>query len=60
MRSQLPARHEGTGSALYVRELNVLDTFLLVEDPFGPLGVAVRHAAQDDLRDLQARVAETN
>ena len=45
---------------VYSRELDVLDSFLLLEDPTLPALVAVGHATEDNLGDLEARVPETN
>ncbi len=44
----------------HVRELDVLDPFLLAEDPRLPVGVAVLHGPEDDPRHLQARVAQSH
>ncbi len=43
-----------------LRELDVLESFLLADEPLVPVWVAVGHAAEDDLGNLQARVAEAN
>ena len=38
----------------------LVDLLLVVDDPFSPALVAVGHAAEDDLRHLQARVTEAH
>ena len=45
---------------MYLRVLDVLDTLFLRKHPVLPVWRAVRHASQDDLRDLQPRVSETD
>lgn len=42
------------------RKFDVLDGLFLSDDPFLPLGTAVLHGAQDDLRHLQPRITQTN
>jgi hypothetical protein len=42
------------------RSFDMLDTLLLAEDPVLPLGRAVRHAPQDDPRDLQTGLSEAD
>ena len=44
----------------YSRKLDVLDRLLFRQHPVLPLGRSIRHTAQDDLRDFQSRIAETD
>ena len=57
-RNQHYARAHTTQSS-YARELDVLQGFLLFEDPRLPAAVAILHGAENDSRHLQARVAQT-
>ena len=46
--------------SLVICVLDMLDGFLLSQDPFLPFWAAVGHAAQDDLRHLEPGVSETH
>ena len=44
----------------YLRVFDVLDSFLLVQDPVRPGLETVGHASKDDLGDLQSGVTQTH
>ena len=52
-------RVPGVNPAL-VRMLDQRERFVLVQHPVLPLLRAIRHGAQDDLGDLEARVAQSD
>ena len=52
--------HITCGIPIRLRIFDVLDCLLLGKDPLLPLRVAIGHASEDDLRDLEARVPKAD
>ena len=44
----------------YARKLDMLDRLLLRKDPRRPVGAAILHGPEDDLRDLETRVPKAD
>ena len=52
--------HIACSVAPHLRVFDMLDRLFLGKDPLLPLRVAIRHASEDDLRDLKARVPKAD